>query len=543
MSITLDELAGKNNNVAATPSSNGLKKVNISDITSNMGEDPNANASPSFVAEQFGALDGLINQANAKREAYIDSHQDERIDEALEEFDPTEDDGPIAVTSSVDNSSNQIPSVHVADIERIQEPLPETPSYDTADIDLTKNNQIIEKPNPKAEEDKRIEQEEKEFNSIFANDDDDDKELLDIINDNDSDETIEDDEDVQDESENEISEEERKELLDNYRKEVTDVFAKRNTIDTTGFTVSNKAISISKLLNIKEPDKKIADWVQVTSKKPFSTIEYSGFELQKINPNARSRNSINTKKENYRSIYNHIVGVSKDGFENWLKTTPYSDVAHFYFGAYKATFGDYNIVTHQCTNPKCNNIFVLEHPIEDMYEIDEASKEEFERIYNGDTSSPVEFTEEIIPVSPQFAIGWIEPSIYSVEIEPLLIDKETQDKYARVIGLLPFIKQMYYIDNEHKTYVPIDEAPVPKDMAKTVKKKLAVYYNVLNSLTNDQLAVPQLRAYNYTEKTDYVKFIEPECNCPKCGKVVPKQETSAITLLFSRAQSPLAANS
>lgn len=523
MAITLDDLANKGTN--PTPSSDGMRKVNISEIPVAKEED-NSKSDPSYIEEQFGALNSLITSANERRKEFEQSMAEENVDQALEDYDPTQDDGPVMAVAH-----DTIPTISAT-----------APAMDDVqELDLTKDNQVIEKPTSEEEDAKKVaaeEAQEKAFNNIFE-EDEEDKELLDIINDSEPDEDI--DEDQQEPEE--LSEEAQKEIVDNYKKEVTELFSKRNTVDTSGFTVSNKAISISKLLNIKEPDKRVSDWVMVTSKKPFSMVEFSGIELQKINPNTRNRNSINTKRDNYRTLYNHIVGASKDGFENWLKTTPYKDVPHFYFAAYKATFGDLNVVTHQCQDPKCSNVFITEHPLESMYEIDDAHKEEFERVFNGDTSSPTEFKEEIIPVSPQFAIGWIEPSIYSVEIEPLLIDNETQQKYSRIIGLLPFIKQMYFIDHEHRTYVPIDEQPVARDLAKTVKKKLAIYYNILNSLSNDQLAIPQLRAYNYTEQEDYVKFVEPECNCPKCGKIVPKTETNAITLLFNRAQSPLAANS
>ena len=41
---------------------------------------------------------------------------------------------------------------------------------------------------------------------------------------------------------------------------------------------------------------------------------------------------------------------------------------------------------------------------------------------------------------------------------------------------------------------------------------------------------------------EHVKFFNPECTCPKCGKIVPKQEVRPDTMLFNRAQSPLVAN-
>lgn len=527
--LTLNDLANNQGNTTEK------KAVSIAEMNlpPEKKEADNAN---DFLSQQFGALDGLVQSAKTAREKYDDSNLDNVVNENLDNYDPTEDEGPVMAASDT------------ADTTVASKPNPV--AVPEGDAGITSHLHAEIEANAKAAEEETTPEEvvkarqeaknEKEFNSIFndtSSNDDADKELLDIINDTEPDV----DTDAEDAK---LSEEEEKEIVEKYQAELGSLFAKHNAVDTEGFAVSRKSISMSKLLNVKEPDKRIADWVQTTAKRPFSTVEYSGLDLQKINPDSRrNRNSINTIKDIYRTIYNHLVGATKDGFESWLKSTPYRDVLHFYFGAYKATFGDLNVITYQCPDTKCNNIFIAEQPFESMYEIDdEKAKEEFDKIFNGDTTLAVDFQEEIKPVSPQFAVGLIEPSIYSVEIEPLLINDETKTKYSRIIGLLPFIKGLYYIDRENKAYVPIDEGAVSQDIAKTVKHKLAIYYKILGSLTNDQLATLQVYAYNYRQQPEHVKFFNPECTCPKCGKIVPKQEVRPDTMLFNRAQSPLVAN-
>ena len=554
MSLTLDDLSIKNANNAENPATtNGknLKAVSIADIPTTVAKNNDEDIQPGYIDSQFSALDGLVGQAKAARINYNEQHKNDAVEANLEDFDPSSlDDGPIMpeatapVSSTVTDISSALSTASASSDETTDGDYEETPDQDVAETEeapvAAVKKEETTKPNKKMSKE---EKEENAFNHIFDDDDEEDNDLLKVINgddDNSSNETNE------NEEQPELTEEERKKIVDEYKENVTKFYAdKRVSINTSGFKVSGKTISISDLLNVKEPDKRVSDWIQTTAKKPFSTVEYKGLELQKINPNnTRNRNAVNSKKEIYRTLYNHIVGAPKDGFEAWLKTTPYSDVGQYYFGAYKATFGDLNVITYQCPSADCNNVFIQEQPIESMYEIDEDFKEEFEKIYNGDTSFVVEDKEEIIPVSDQFAIGWhAEPSIYSIEIEPLLIDQETQEKYSRIINLIPFIGRMYYIDAERSEFIPIDEKPIAKNLAKTIKNKLALYYNILMSLNADQLAVPQLRVYNYAEKEDKIKFFEPECKCPKCGRVIEKQATNAVTLLFNRAQSPLAANS
>jgi hypothetical protein len=513
--LTLDELeTGKSKNLAPVDiKSMGLPQSEKKD---------ESKLTPNILDDAFAALDNRIATEQAKANARLEEKMDDIIDSNLENYDPTEDDGPIG------------------DIANVATPV-SISVVNTMESDLQKEIDTIEQERGVDEPKQTAAEAEEDFNNIFKEDDDSDlsqtdKEFLAEIEDTTPDENA--DDDIQEDTTR--SEEEDKVILDNYKKEVKAAITR--DFNTQGFTVSKKRISMSKLLQINEPDKRVADWVLPTVGRSFSMFEFGGLDLQKINPQNSNRNRVNTIKDVYRTLYNHIVGATKDGFENWLRTTPYKDVQHLYFCAYKATFSDLNIVTYQCEDSKCGNIFIQQTPFENMYEVKEDKKEEFEKILSGDTSFVSEFETKIVPVSSQFAIGLIEPSIYSVEIEPLLIDSDMAQKFARIRNFLPFIEAIYYIDNDNKTYVPIDERPVAQDIAKTVKHKLAIYHRILTTLDNDQLTVLQAYVYNYQNRDEYISFFNPECTCPKCGKVISKMNISAAEMLFSRAQSPLVAN-
>lgn len=537
MSLTLDDLSGK---TTPAPKPTNLKPVSIGDMGLKT-EEPEINKDEptgSFVTDAFNALDNLIDRTKQEYNEKPDEPgvNEAEVDEALQDFDPEANDGPLVPLPDSAYSKDAIK-------------LAPAPSEEDMTIESNLHKEIEEDTDSVKQEPTKEEKEaetEKAVNDIFSDDSDDAslsneeflKELDEI--------SASDDEpaDADEDEEEELPEERRKELLEKYKKQVNSALKHDYAEQTKNFSVSKKSISISSLFNVKEPDKRIADWVQPTLKKAFSTVEYGGIEMQKLNPNTRrNRNSINTIKDIYRTIYNHLVGASKDGFENWLRSTPYKDVQHFYFGAYKATFGDVNIVTYQCDNPKCQNVFVEEKPIDSMYEFkNDEAQTEFNKIYNGDTTPIEDFEEYIMPVSDQFAVGLIEPSIYGVEIEPLMIDEEMQKKYSRITNFLPFIRRLYYIDKKNKEYCPIDERAVPRDIAKTIKMRLAIYYQILGALSNDQLSVLQVYVYQYRQKEDPIKFIYPECNCPECGKLIAKREATPQEMLFSRAQSPLVAN-
>lgn len=529
--MTLDDL--KNNKpVNLQPASIAEMGVEKSD---NNTKNP-INNPDNFVGKAFNDLDNLINTEKAKYEeankAYQEEHSEDDMDKQLEEFDP----------DAVPTAPIPEPPVHETTTEKIAAPIKLNTTTD-APIETNIKKEMDEaeaeaNPDTSTKEEKEAEAE-KEFNDFFKNDDisSEDKELLDILDGKDEDNDSSDDE----EEESTLTEAEEKENFRKYQEQAKDLFAKK-MIDTSKFKVSRKHISMSALLQKKEPDKKIADWILPTVNKSFSMTEFSGIDIQKINPQSRQRNRINSVKDIYRTLYNHIVGADPTGFESWLRSTPIRDQDQLYFAAYKASFGEANYITYQCSNPKCKKIFMKELPIEAMYEVDKEYQETFEKILNKDTSMSVNIESELVPISDKFAIGIVEPSIYSVDIESIMIDEEMRTKYARIINLLPFIDAIYYIDAENQEFVPVDERPVPNDFAKTTKHRLAIYYNILNTLDNDQMSALSAYTVNFNNKKVPITFAIPECTCPECGSVIPKEEQTASNILFSRAQSALLAN-
>ena len=515
MALSLNDMAGN------TSPARGVHEVNVSDI-------PVEKKAPvektDYMSKQMNALDEMISNTPApifeSNGTTNDEELDKVVDENLENYNPEEDDGPLAPAAE---------PVHENGPAEIDKPI--VPTAEPAP-EIKKVSEMGNDADTKPAPEKTEKETEKEFNKLFQDDDDDD--FLSNVDTEDLEASDQDDE---------TDEDKDNANLEAYKKEMKN-YIKQTIVDTTGFAVANKGISMSKLLNVEEPTKQLADWIAPTAKKSFSTVEYSGIDIQKLTQNtSNQQNAIGRTRDIYKTLYNHLVGATKGGFENWLKTTPYKDVEHYYFGAYKATFGGgMNAVTYQCEDKKCNKMFIVEQPIDKLYEVDEDYQEEFDKIFQGDTSLATDFQEDIIPVSDKFAIGIIEPSIYSVEIESLLITQEMRETYARIIGLLPFIKQLYFIDTDKRAFVPIEEKVYKDDIAKTVKYKLNMYYKVLGTLSNDQIATIQALPYNYRQEKNHITYVYPECTCPACGKKIEKQTVSPVEMLFNRAQSGLVAN-
>lgn len=534
MSISLDELAGKK--------PENLQSVSISDMglpkaeeTTNPIENPD-----NFIGAAFGKLTERVAAEKKEYDKAVEEYEkkldDQGMDEALDNFDPDAD----VNVAPTPQPQTETPAV-LADVPTEVEPIKSNIRTEMeADDDAINAEVAATTKETSLSQEAEQKKTEAEFNNIFDNSDDistEDKELLELLAGND--EAIS---DTPEESESVLTKEQENENIRLYKKQVQDAINnKRSIIDTSGFKVSRKHISMNALLQKKEPDKKIADWVLPTAGKAFSMAEFSGIDIQKLNPQ-RQRNRINSVKEIYRTMYNHIPGADPTAFESWLRSTPFRDQDQLYFAAYKATFGEANYVTYQCNDSKCQKIFMQEFPIESMYEIDKEYQEEFDKILNKDTTPSTEIESEIFPISDKFAIGIVEPSIYSVDIESIMIDEELQTKYARIINFLPFIDAIYYIDAEKNEFVPVDENPVPGDFAKTVKRRLAIYYNILNTLDNDEISILSAHTMNLRNKPSHIKFVIPECTCPECGRTVAKENTTAAQILFNRAQSALLAN-
>ena len=353
------------------------------------------------------------------------------------------------------------------------------------------------------------------------------------------DDNEEDAEDALSEDERKEEEEEDKKRIDFMKTEIKSMIKPiKKSIDLSNFQISSKPVSISKILNnAADTSKKTADWVMYRSGKSFSMTELSGTEIDKFNPNRSGRNNLNLYKERYSILYKHLIDDNKPAtFEAWLKSIAWFDNDDLFFGAYKATFQDTNIVPYECN--ECKHNFMQNIPIDKMvkYPNDEV-KNNVQKILNKDTTGDTSYKAKLTQVSDNLAFAIKTPSVYSVVMETAVLDNDFVERYAELLNTISYIDNIFYIDEANQTINPIYYKPDPKDFAQTTKRKIVTYAKMLGQLSSDQMQTisSEIMKIEGTDDTT-ITYVQPEVICPKCGAKIAEVAVDPINLLFIRHQ-------
>ena len=340
-----------------------------------------------------------------------------------------------------------------------------------------------------------------------------------------------------DEEDDEVREKEEEEQL----KAVKSVIKEKikpitNVIDLSSFTISKKPVSVINALKSNMSSKKTVDWVLPATGIPVTMEALSGFEIQKLDPRSSSKNRFNTYREIYGILYDHIVDANKPKtIEEWVKLINFFDIDHIYFTAYKASFDGANSIPYSC--PHCKEIFMEDIPIDNMIKYkDDESKKKVQAILQQDSTSPNAYDVELVQISDDYVIGFREPSIYNVIFENVVLDENFTEKYSELLSLLAYVDSIYYINREENALQPIELKIYPTNAVKTIKNRVVKYSQILQSLSSDQFYSFNAYIKAINERHDEMVYVLPEVTCPKCKTVIPEQEMSAETLLFTRHQ-------
>lgn len=319
----------------------------------------------------------------------------------------------------------------------------------------------------------------------------------------------------------------------------------KNKIDINSFKISKKPVSVSNALKASSQSLAVSDWALFNMKKPISISELSGTEIHKLNPQNSTANLINTYREIYTIIYDHVVDTNKPRtMEEWLKSIYYKDRDHLFFGVYKASFANSNYIPYEC--PECKHIFVTEDvSIDDMVKYkDDETKTNAKEILEGDTTTSTNDIEvELTQISDNYIIGLKNPSIYEVIFENIILADKVREKYAYLLEMLSYIDEIYLIDYENNELRPVELKVYPNDLAKTVKEKIVKYSKIIQSMSSDELNT--LRAYiseKDKENIDNISYVIPATSCEKCKKEIKEEARTAEAMLFTRHQLATIAN-
>lgn len=309
-------------------------------------------------------------------------------------------------------------------------------------------------------------------------------------------------------------------------------------LDISSFTVVKKPVT--NVMPFFKPNKaKVAKWVLPTQKATIFMKEFSGSELEKLREYSEDRNSVDALNRRFHMIFDHIASARPSSFEQWLKVTPYRDVDHYFFAIYIASFNGANFLPEDCINTKCKKTFLTDDiKIMDMVKFENSkAKEEFSKLYKSE-ASPVSnglFVSEVVPLSESVAIGFREPSIYNV-FELASLDDATRRKYSSIIDYIPYIDELYVINQETHELIPVGYKKYTNNAVKTVQSKLQKYEKIFNTLSVDEFGPVKAYVRDIIAMNPGMYYVYPAVECPQCHTMTKEQRTSAEELVFTRYQ-------
>lgn len=329
----------------------------------------------------------------------------------------------------------------------------------------------------------------------------------------------------------------RMELLKNdVKKKITPIFVS----NIAGFSIAKKPITLTNARSAHKESGRVADWVLPASDRIISMKELSGPEIETLLSNGNARNKLNTIREQYQVLYDHVIDPYKPGdVESWAKLISVVDVDQLYAAVYRASFEGKNFIPYDCPDTKkCKNSFLSDNvPFMDMVKFkDNNAKNHFNKLIN---STPTDkygtYNTEVYPISDIYAFGFREPSIYDVVFVSAYLDDAFIQKYQDIMAIAPYVDGMYFIDRSSSSLKPIYVKEYPNDIVKSTKAKIITLSKIVKDLSSDQFNMIAMYANEIIgDKTDEITFRIPETHCPKCGAKIEEASYTASQLLFLR---------
>lgn len=388
--------------------------------------------------------------------------------------------------------------------------------------------------------------------SILDDLNEEDDEDLDDVDDSDEDlisttvveSNVEDnDSDIEDDPENEMAEEAEANSRDAYLKKLKDLATQKlkpaaKALNLKSFTIMRKPTTNINFL--KQSAINVAKWVLPNQESIVLMREYLGIELEELRRVSEDSTSPTALTRKFRSIYDHIESPKPGTFEAWLKATPYSDIDHYFFAVFIASYQGTNFIPYDCRNQDCKNTFLTDDmKIMSMVKFkDKESEAKFKKIYKEEQSSSTKegiYVSEIVQISDRIAIAFKEPSVYNV-IENNSIDGAFRRKYTNIINMIPYIDSIYMIDQNTSQLIPVGYKMYEGNATKTFKSKIQKYNEVFKSLTNDEFTLIQSYVSTAITRESFISYQYPEVECPECHKTIPASPIDAESAVFTRYQ-------
>lgn len=305
-------------------------------------------------------------------------------------------------------------------------------------------------------------------------------------------------------------------------------------LDISSFTIAKQGVNSNRIENNTIAT---ATWVLPVTGVCVEMKEISGTDLDRIRFAANSQDT----KGLLKVIYNNIVSSKPDSFEVWMKSIAAEDYDHLFMAIYVAAFAESNYIPGYCENEKCKEKHYITDniPMKDMVKFkDDEAKKRFNKIMKEKPVNSGIITSEVVPITEKIAISFKIPTLYSQYIEPSYLDKDFIDKYNEMYTFLPYIDNVFLIDEMNKTLIPIEYKLYANNIGKTIKSKIVTYNKIFKQLSIDEINITKAYINELSLKhTEDITYCIPESTCPHCNHVNKGQENqTAVSLVFSRNQ-------
>lgn len=304
-------------------------------------------------------------------------------------------------------------------------------------------------------------------------------------------------------------------------------------IDLNAVVVSSEPVTVNTLIRKNVAVTNIFKWVLPASGRPFTMRSFTATELNTLGAMA---GTASRAKDIIKSLWDHMVDGKGDNFDKWCKVTSHKDLVHLWFGVYGGCFAGTNYVPYVC--PKCKQATIADNI--DIYSMVEyktpEDKERVEKILNMNFDDDM---GKIMPVTraqitDEIVIDFKDPSVFDI-LQTNLIDNATRQKYPEGVAMLPYIANIYFIEETANgiRLRPLSTKVLSSE-TKTLQAKAIQFSMVIRSLNSEQYNTVSSYISKMTDSDDGITYIYPETTCDHCHVTIPKIETNASEMVFTR---------
>ena len=306
-----------------------------------------------------------------------------------------------------------------------------------------------------------------------------------------------------------------------------------NVVDLSSYKVSKRYATAGKALTVVNKQAlHTAKWILPATGQSIIMSSFKGTEIDILANRRQGQTDLMRNEEILKLFYNHVESPKPATWKDWAKTVLYDDLSHLYFAVYIACFAKSNFVPFECEKDK--HQFMQPADIMSMVKYKNTEVEEYcKKLYNKDPDSTA-IMAVLEQVSDDVAIAFRKPTLWNVLIEDMYLPDKVRSELSDIVAIFRHVEDMYIINRDTHEIETVDTKPDPTNITKTLKNRFKVYYDILKSLSSDQLNAITPIMSKLHDQIDGVRYQYPEVTCPKCGHIIKTELMQPIDILFTR---------